>query len=158
MIRYKDVDDRYVISSDGEVYSPAGKLKKQLICNGLYHSITIRGRSVYVHRLVAEAFIDNPEGKPDVAHVDGNGLNNHVDNLRWSTEKENMADKIRHGTLLQGSSHPNSRLTQDQVSDIRSMRKDGVSAEGLAGLFKVSKWTIYDVCNPNRTWKSTTGS
>jgi hypothetical protein len=45
-----------------------------------------------VHRLVAETFIPNVDGKEQVAHLDGNLLNNHVSNLKWSTLTENMAD------------------------------------------------------------------
>lgn len=43
------------------------------------------------------AFVPNPEGKPNVLHWDDNPQNNHSDNLRWGTQKENAADIIRNG-------------------------------------------------------------
>lgn len=51
-------------------------------------------RSKFVHRLVAELFIPNPENKPCVDHIDGNKFNNNVDNLRWVTYSENMNNPI----------------------------------------------------------------
>jgi len=56
-----------------------------------------------IHRLVAEAYIDNPQHKPDVNHIDGNPLNNNFNNLEWVTKKENMQHAQDKGLLKQNT-------------------------------------------------------
>ena len=85
----------YIIFDDGRVYSK--KTKRFLLPCMSCHYYTVelfyaKGKSkrMLIHRLVAQAFIPNPNGYPQVNHKDENKLNNHVDNLEWCTAKYNM--------------------------------------------------------------------
>lgn len=75
--------------------------------------------SLKVHRLVAQAFIPNPENKPQVNHIDGNGLNNRVDNLEWCTAGENKKHAYAIGYQSStGSKNARAKLTEEGVLQI----------------------------------------
>lgn len=54
-----------------------------------YRRVRLRGKTFKVHRLVAEAFLPNPDKLPYVIHLDGDRTNNHVNNLQWSNKQSN---------------------------------------------------------------------
>ena len=95
----------YEVSNSGEIKSIFyGKnpkiLKKSKTTTGYYKielSKNKKRKSFKVHRLVAIAFIPNIENKPNINHIDGNPLNNNIDNLEWCTQKENVIHAVEIG-------------------------------------------------------------
>lgn len=113
-----------------------------------YRVIVVTGRTKhYVHRLVAEAFLGAPPpGKTQVAHWDGDRLNNAPSNLRWADGYENMADRNRHGTDNRGMHSASRKLTQDQVDEIRRRyMAGGESQRSMAAEFGVSQQRISSI-------------
>lgn len=93
-----------------------------------------------VHRLVLLAFIGEPNDEQLVcAHNDGNPTNNAAWNLRWATPKENMADRVIHGTSNRGERHGMAKLTRDDVLRIRS---DSRSNAAIADEFSIWPATV----------------
>ena len=96
----KGWEDLYTISSDGKVFSiKSGKyLKPRLSMDGYERVALCRGkqyrREYRVHRLVAEAFLENPNNLPQVNHKDFNTVNNCLENLEWCTNKDNAQYSI----------------------------------------------------------------
>lgn len=92
---WKDIPeyDNYEVNEEGQVRRKAQTLKPGSIPSGHLTVALCKGhgkpKSMYVHRLVAAAFLDNPENKPLVNHKNGNPKDNRLENLEWSTYAEN---------------------------------------------------------------------
>ena len=90
--------DRFVSRRDGKIVFLKGEMSKIKPRKNRYKSICLYKEGIVqrwsVHRLVALTFIPNPHNYPYVDHKDGNPSNNHVSNLRWVTQKENMNNPL----------------------------------------------------------------
>jgi len=155
--------ENYMISDDGMVKRvETGKTLKQRLRYDNYLSVSIsmgsrnNVKTALVHRLVAEAFIPNPENKPQVNHKDGNTTNNCVENLEWVTNLENQIHARQLGLKPddRGSMSPNSSLSDNEVQYCRTMYKPRHKTYGcnaLAKRFGVSKSTMSYILN-NKTY------
>ena len=119
---------RFLVSSDGQLKNTkTGTVYRQTVSNG-YYAVCIslgsrkHSKLIKIHRAVAESFIENPDRKPIINHIDGNKLNNNVKNLEWVTQSENALHAYRMGLSqkMVGERNPMAALTKEQVTWIRN--------------------------------------
>lgn len=110
----------------------------------LYGNGWARGKTYLVHRLVAQAFIPNPENKGYVNHINFNPHDNLPSNLEWVTQYENIHHTIKHGRAKYPSGHDNasSSFKNNQIPDIFRMSKRGLSQREIAKRYGVDSSTI----------------
>jgi predicted esterase YcpF (UPF0227 family) len=105
---WKAYISNYEISNTGQLRNTkTGRVLKSKMSNKGYvkYGVSVSGKykDVFAHRAVAEAFIPNPDNKPQVNHKDGNKQNNDYTNLEWSTSSENIVHAYENN--LMNSSH-----------------------------------------------------
>lgn len=151
----------YSITIDGDVisyknYAKRGPLKLTPInVNGyLKVNLLINGKEkMYsIHRLYANAFIPNPENKPEVNHI--NGLK-HIDkeyNLEWATSKENIQHAVKYGLKngMKGSLHPCAKIDEKCASKICELIVDGYSNKEISKILNVSYNIVKKIRNKSR--------
>lgn len=116
-----------------------------------YLRVVLGGKRYFVHRLVAEKFIPNPEEKEQVNHIDGNKLNNRASNLEWVTNAENRKHAVEHGLQISGEDCPWAKLTKNDVLFIRAHPE--IDEWDLADVLNVSVSTIHSI-RIYRSWKN----
>ena len=148
---WKNIAPDYEVSTDGQVRSwKSGEpkiLTPQPDGNGyLCVDFRIDGKpKLYrIHRLVAETFIPNPQGKREVNHINGVKFANRVENLEWVTPSENQRHAYDTGLQLQGEDRSDAKLTNEQVVYIRD-NPDHLTGRALAEMFGVAETTISDI-------------
>lgn len=150
----------YKVYRDGSIINKCNrKLKPRN--NGFGYrkvGLTINGKykSFMVHRLVAMCYIENPENKPQVNHINGIKTDNRVENLEWVTQSENMrhADKTGLRLMPRGEVNLNSKLKMSDAGLIRELYYSGLyTQKQLADLFSVSNQLVSRIVN-NKSYPS----
>lgn len=134
------------------------KILKQVVNKDSYHRVSLnknsKSKMFAVSRLVAEAFIPNPENKPEVNHIDANRFNNKVENLEWVTAEENLNHARENGLLnkMQGEKSWCSKLKESDVKEIRRLHASGKhNQKELSRLFGVHHSNV-NLIVKNKSW------
>jgi len=177
MERWKDIDgyeDLYQVSNMGRIRSLArvinkdsqrwnatrshyyqGKILSPRNTNG-YYKVSLRRNGethqYLIHRLVADAFIPNPENKPEINHKDGNKTNNLSNNLEWVTSSENHLHAFTIGLKerLAGEKNGNAKVNEFQVRVLR--KATDLENIEIAEIFGLSNTTVCNI-RKHRAWK-----
>lgn len=106
----------------------------------------------YVHRVVAQAFVDNPKCAQQVNHIDGDKSNNRADNLEWCSPSENCIHAIENRLYenAKGERSSFAKLTEDQVREIRHRAALGHMHKDIAIDFRVGRKAITKIVNRQR--------
>jgi len=148
----KGMSKSWVCGMHGSIrIKPESILKLSIDSNG-YNQVWMaksgKGRHYLVHRLVAKAFLGNPENKKDVNHKNGKKIDNNLINLEWCTRSENVIHAFKNNLIkpLCGSKHKMSKLKEDDIFKIRELAGQYTKTE-LAEMFGVGRRSINNIVN-----------
>ncbi|XOQ12649.1 MAG: hypothetical protein ACFWTY_01360 [Shouchella clausii] len=153
--RVRSVDIQYEYIQNGKRVRRMRKGKVLSPCNNGkgYMSVQLgRKKRIYIHRLVAQAFIPNPLGLSVINHLNGIRHDNRVQNLEWTTQLENTHYKYVTGTMMQGTSCHYSKLTDNDIPIIRTRIANGLTQREVAEEFGVTQTTISAIIR-GEAWK-----
>lgn len=144
----------YEVSNLGEIRSTyTNRPLKGGIDKDGYRKLVMCTQGTRLHRrvasLVCEAFHGLRPAGAVVRRLDGGRTNDAAANLAWGTQRENIADKVAHGTAQRGERHPRAKLT---VAAVRDIRQSGESRAALAAKYGVGESAIYLV-QTRRNWR-----
>lgn len=143
----------YRISSRGKIFKNGVPVRASFNNCG-YLRVRVEGKRYFVHRLVAESFIPNPQNLPVVMHLDNCKTHNSKENLRWGTYSDNLLQASKEhrlptlyqkgkGNGLKGDNHPNSKLTEVQRIEVKNLFATGkYSLTQLGKRYGVTRVTI----------------
>lgn len=148
----------YAVTDNGKVFSYHGnnptKLSQGEGTDG--HPFVVlkyKGEQTFknVHRAMAEAFLDNPENKEQVRHLDDDPKNNVLSNLAWGSHQDNVDDMVKNGNSARGEKSASAKITKEDVILIRKRYKnEDITQKELANEYNLSQKQISDIICGNR--------
>src|SRR6266850_5285202 len=110
-----------------------------------YPRVRINGQTRFLHRIVAETFLSNPDKLPQVNHIDGNKLNNKINNLEWITNQENRDHAVKNHLIAFGEVSY-SKLKLLEVLEIQRLYKTGkYTQKELGKLFNTTQQAVHSI-------------
>lgn len=143
----------YELNKLGQVRKkPSNKLLTPFITTNGYLRIRFDKKAYQVHTLIATHYIPNPNNYKEINHKDNNKLNNSIDNLEWCTRQYNMLHCVKSGRSsifnicgLKGVNSPSSKLSNNQVLEIRTRLEQGESTTSICKDYNVSSTVILNI-------------
>jgi hypothetical protein len=138
--RLVDYGDKFVTCGNREKISRIDRKGYVSVCL----STNGKNKCIRVHRLVAEAFISNPEGLKEVNHINGDKTDNRIENLEWSNRSRNITHSYRvlESSNRDGTNNGRHVVNEDDVREIRRLKSEGVSTRELSQRFGISNGQI----------------
>lgn len=156
----EDIQARYAVSDKGRVADIKNcKVLNQNDNGAGYKIVGLQRKDKnnvairYVHRLVAIAFLDNPENLPQVGHKDHQRDNNSLENLEWITQKNNTRDGILAGRINAKKRPDTKKLTKSQICEIAKLSILGYGVNEIAVKLGFARTTISSVFNGRSNWE-----
>ena len=154
MKRFRDT--KYLVTEDGKIWSEHSKRFLSPCNNNGYQNVSIGGgkkNKRFIHRIVAECYVENPNNYEQVNHIDNNRSNNHYSNLEWCTTQYNTEYKTRQGRCPKGEEHPRSKLTEIDVIEIRRLYTNtDLSQKKIGDMYGICQQVICEIIN-KKLWK-----
>lgn len=153
--------DRVIKEKTGKTRTIKGLVLKPRINRRGYQNVDLKKqgkrKTVSAHKLVAQAFLSNPDNKPTVNHLNGIKTDNNVNNLEWATHSENLSHahniRLRKSPVDILSKNYHRKLNSQQVLVIKHLLKIGkLTHKEIAKIFNVGRSTISEI-NSGRKWK-----
>jgi hypothetical protein len=150
----------YEISSEGNMKSMRFNPPRAMACGlnregypqvGLCHRGDKRSKTFRVHRLVLEAFVGKCPDGMEALHGQGGRADARLDNLSWGTPKKNQGeDRARDHTTNRGEKCGSSKLTWDQIQELKAKREAGAKVVELGEEYGINPSTVSKICKGKR--------